>query len=83
VHTYIGIFFASFAYIWLRAFQQRNVANAIYWWIVPTSYLMAATDVFLIANFAKGLTVALWATYGTAGALGSLTAVYVHKRIVK
>lgn len=80
---YFGIFFAAFAYVWLRAFQQRNVAHANYAWIVPTSFGMGALDMFCIVSFAKaGWSWQLWFVYGSAGALGSLLAVYAHKRYV-
>lgn len=80
---YLAIFCASFIYVMLRAFQQRNVAFDQYWWVVPTSYGMAVMDVYLIASFAKeGWGPVLVFFYGSAGALGSLFAMWFHKRFI-
>jgi hypothetical protein len=81
--TYLAIFFAAFVYVMLRAFQQRNVAFDSYGWIVPTSYCMAVVDIFLVASFAReGWSWALVFWYGTAGAAGSLCAMWFHKKYV-
>ena len=81
--SYLAVFFATFTYVMLRAFQQRNVAFDSYKWVVPTSYGMAVVDVFIIVSFAKnGWSVPLVLTYGTAGATGSMCAMWFHKRFV-
>lgn len=78
------MFCGMFIYVMLRAFQQRNVAFDNYRWVVPTSYAMAATDIFLIAAVAKnGWSVPLVMAYGTAGAGGSICAMLFHKRYIK
>lgn len=81
--NYLSVFFAAFTYVMLRAFQQRNVAHDNHLWVVPTSYLMAVFDIFLVASFAReGWSVPLVFWYGTAGASGSLCAMWFHKRFV-
>lgn len=81
---YLAVFVCMFVYVMLRAFQQRNVAFDNYTWVVPTSYAMAVTDIFLIASVAKaGWSIPLVLSYGTAGALGSLCAMLFHKRYIK
>jgi hypothetical protein len=81
--NYVGIFFAAFLYVVLRVLQQRNVVFNNYWWIPPTSYMMAAGDVFLITSFAKaGWSPALIFWYGTAGACGCFFAMWFHKRFI-
>lgn len=78
------MFGAMFAYVFVRAFQQRNVAFAHYWWVVPTSLLMAVFDVFIITFVARqGWSVAIVLANGGGGALGCLSAIYLHKRWVK
>ena len=78
------MFAAVFCYVFVRAFQQRNVAFAHYWWIVPTSYCMATLDVFIIVFVAKsGWHVPVVLANGTGGACGALCAVYLHKRFIK
>jgi hypothetical protein len=78
------IFAAGFIYVMLRAFQQRNVAFDNYWWVPPTSYGMAAVDMFVIVTVSKnGMSWAYVACYGTSAALGALFAMWFHKRWVK
>ena len=77
-------FLASFVFIWLRAFQQRNVAFDNYGWILPTSLLMAATEVYVIANIAHhGYTLGLVLAMGVGGGLGATLAAIMHKRYIK
>jgi hypothetical protein len=80
----LEMFGAVFCYVFVRAFQQRNVAFAHYWWIPITSYIMAMLDVFIIVFIAHGgwhLGIVL--ANGTGGCCGALSAVYLHKRWVK
>jgi hypothetical protein len=78
------MFLAMFAYVMLRALQQRNVAFDNYAWVIPTSYCMAVVDVFIIAFVShQGWTVPIVLANGTGGALGALGAMQFHKRYVK
>ena len=78
------MFAAMFCYVFVRAFQQRNVGGAHYWWVAPTSYCMAVFDVFIISFVAhQGWSVPIVLANGTGGALGSLVAIFLHKRWVK
>jgi len=78
------MFGACYVYVLLRAFQQRNVVHDNYLWIVPTSYLMATGDVFIIAFIAHaGWNIWIVLANGTGGALGCLSAMYIHRRWVK
>lgn len=80
---YLTMFLAQFSYVMLRAFQQRNVAFDNFWWIVPTSYGMAAIDIFIVASVAKqGWSLPLVFWVGTAGASGAMSAMLFHKRFV-
>ena len=83
---YITTFIASFAFIFLRAFQQRNVAFDNYVWIVPTSLLMASTEFVVISNIAQQqgyYNIWLVATTGMGGGGGSLLAAIIHKKYIK
>lgn len=76
-----GIFFATMAYVALRSWQQLNVVRRRYWWIVPTSMLMAMGDVFLITAFARsGWVWSVILSAGVGGGLGSLAATVLHHR---
>jgi hypothetical protein len=78
------IFGAGYLYVWLRAFQQRNVAFDNYWYIPPVSYCMAAVDMFVIVNVSRnGMSWKYVAIYGTSAALGAMSAMWFHKRYVK
>ncbi|KKK82291.1 hypothetical protein LCGC14_2804860 [marine sediment metagenome] len=37
-----------FIFVFVKAFQQRNVNFLNYWWVPPFSYLMAITQVLVI-----------------------------------
>lgn len=78
---YTAVFFVSFAYVALRSWQQLNVVHRKYWWIVPTSLLMATADVFIIANIAQTGWGWIALAYGLGGGLGSIGATYLHHRI--
>jgi hypothetical protein len=81
IWQYLTVFLASFAFIFLKAFQQRNVAFDNYGWVLPTSFGLALTEVYVIANVAKnGFTLPLALTMGLASGIGALTAMVLHKR---
>jgi hypothetical protein len=85
-HVFTGVltFAASFVFIFLKAFQQRNVAHAHLQWIVPTSWAMALVEVYVIANVATvGFSFSLALIIGTGSGFGALLAVIVHRRYVK
>ena len=80
---YLTLFFVSLGYVGLRAFQQQNVTHSKYWWVAPTSYAMAAADVFVMAFVARGGWA--WQTVlanGTGASVGCLIAMWIHKRWV-
>ncbi len=78
------MFGSCFVYVLLRAFQQRNVAFLNYGWVIPTSYLMAVIDVFIVAFIAHaGWSLGIVVANGTGASLGALSAMWLHKRWVK
>lgn len=73
---------ASFAFVFLKAFQQRNVAFNRYAWIVPCSYGMAATEVYVVAQVAvQGWDFWLCFSVGTGAGAGAVLAMLAHNRI--
>lgn len=77
-----------FFYVFFKAAQQRNVAFLHYKWILPISYAMAATEVFVISlvtlNVVQrgGITLDMaWfaLSIGTGGGLGALLAMRLHE----
>lgn len=80
---------AYFIFVFFKAAQQRNVAFLHYWWVMPISYRMACTEVFVISLVAieasRGLSWSLlWfaLTIGTGGGLGAVSAMWLHNRYV-
>lgn len=81
--TYAALFLASFVFIFLKAFQQRNVAFDHSKWVLPTSLGMAFVEVFVVAAIAReGFGLMLVGVVGLGSGLGALAAMYVHKRWV-
>ena len=73
---------AMFVFVFLKAFQQRNVAFDHYWPVLPTSWAMALTEVYVIALVAQeGFTWILAASIGTGSGLGALAAMLIHKQL--
>ncbi len=77
---HITAFLVTFIYVFLRVFQQRNVSHEEYWWMVGTSYLITAFEILNISLIvSKGWI--LFPALGTGGAIGSILAVQLHKRL--
>ncbi len=84
----IVYFFSVFA----KAFQQRNVAFMNYWLAVPTSYILSTCDIAVYSLVAWNAVQAdsfiglimhmslMVVTVGTGGALGSISAMYIHHK---
>ena len=82
--TFITMFFASFLFIFFKAFQQRNVAFDHYIAVIPTSLLMSITEVYVIINMVdKGYTISTIASVGFGAGIGAVFAMYVHNRMFK
>lgn len=77
---YILIALASFAFIALRAFQQLNVMHNRAKWVVPTSTLMAITEVTIVLNMVQQGWWS-WIPMGIGGGAGCLFAMYLHERL--
>lgn len=77
---YITAFFVPLIYVFLRVFQQRNVAHSEYLLMIITSYGITAFEILSITLIVtKGWE--LFPYLGTGGALGSIAAVKFHKII--
>lgn len=80
--TYAVAFIAAFFNVALRSTQQLNVFHERYWWIPPTSYLMAIVEVGIVSLVAvRGFDWILVTCIGTGSGLGSVTATWLHKRL--
>ena len=71
----------AFFHIFLKSFQQLNVVHKKYWWVLPVSYCLAASEAFLwvwIVNEGLG-----WGVFwmGTGSGIGCVTGMWLHKRV--
>jgi hypothetical protein len=81
--TYALAFASTFAFIFLKSFQQLNVVHRKYWWIVPTSLLMAVCEVYVITVAATNGWGWIILPVGLGGGAGALIATYFHNRMFK
>lgn len=74
-------FSASFVFVFLKAFQQRNVAFDNYHMIIPVSLVMAFAEFAVIHNFIKtGYNVDIILAIGLGSGSGALLAALCHKK---
>jgi hypothetical protein len=77
------VFVANFAFIFLKAFQQRNVIHNNYGWVVLVSNTMALFEVYVVASIAKhGMDAWLVLALGMGGGTGCLAAMMLHNRYI-
>lgn len=76
-------FIASFCFVFLKAWQQQNVTHKQYWWILPTSLLMATCEVYVIATVAKNGWGWLVIAVGSGAGFGAMLATYLHTRFLQ
>lgn len=83
MEKYLLAFIASYLFVFLKSFQQLNVVHNNYWWVVPTSILMATCEVYVIYNAAHmgwGWLV-LWV--GVGSGLGAVSSMFIHNLLRK
>lgn len=77
----LASFFAALTFVFLKAFQQRNVAFDNYRLILPTSLCMAASEVYVVDAIAsQGWSVLLVLAIGFGSGIGCVCAMYLHRR---
>lgn len=76
-------FVTSYLSIGLRSWQQLNVFHRKYWWIVPTSMLMAVCEAVLLINVVHSGFGWIVLAIGLGGGLGSVTSTYIHSKLTK
>ena len=75
--------FAMFCFVFLKAFQQRNVAFDAPWWVILLlSYGMALTEVYVVSVIARvGFSPELVVAIGTGSGWGAVLAMASHRKI--
>lgn len=82
--TALLLFSVTFAFIFLRAFQQLNVVHDKFWAVVPTSMFMSICDFTVIGLVAANHeNPALIIPMGLGGGLGCMASMWSHKRTVR
>lgn len=79
--TYLLAFFSAFIFVGLKSTQQLHVVHKNYWWIVPTSMLMASCEVYVVATVAKNGWGWMVLAIGLGSGLGSLLATWAHSKL--
>ena len=84
----IFLFLANFIFIFLKAFQQRNVAHMHYLPVIPTSILMAIAEVYTIGVIASMAVTSSWdwlavGAIAFGGGVGCIASMWCHKIIFK
>lgn len=79
---YVLSIIISFAGVFLKGFQLKNIMGKHYKTLALVSYLIAAFEVATISIIIQG---GWWTALsaGTGGALGMLTSIFVHERVFK
>lgn len=81
---------ANFVFIFLKAFQQRNVAFMHYAWVLPTSAAMAVAEVGVVGYVALEATSAsglmdmapVVTAIALGGGLGCLASMWIHHKYI-
>lgn len=81
--AYLLAFGTAFAFIFLKAFQQLNVAHKQYLWVLPTSMAMAACEVYAISTTASRGYGWIVLAIGLGSGLGAMASMWVHTRLTK
>ena len=88
------LFIASFARVFLRALQQRNVMCLNYKLVSPVSFLMTLTEVYvwgaivvsILQTLQSGNFWDMWPivlVLAIGSSLGCMSAMYLHNRYIK
>lgn len=81
--NYAIAFAAAFIFIFLKAFQQLNVMHKQYLLVLPTSMLMAACEVYVIATTARNGYGWIVLAIGLGSGLGAMASMWTHSRMIK
>lgn len=81
--TIILAFAAAFIFIFLKAFQQLNVVHKQYLYVLPTSMLMAACEVYVIATTARNGYGWIVLAIGLGSGLGAMASMWTHAKVSK
>lgn len=82
--SYLIAFGISFVSVFFKALQNRNYNFDNYAMIVPTSWAIAACELYLLSLFMRdGITIGYVVVVGTGSGLGGMLAMKMHSRFFK
>jgi len=75
--------FATFARVFCRAIQQKNVIGGHYYAVIPVSYVMGALEIWIVTVIVvEGFSLLLVLSIGTGGWIGAVLAMYLHNKFL-
>jgi hypothetical protein len=80
--VYVFAFFGTFAAVFLKGFQYKNVNANMYGKTFITSYLMSFVDVLLIGLVARATWDIAFAS-GSGAAFGMVSAMWLHNKFFR
>ena len=78
----LALIAATAVLVFGRAIQQQNVIGGHYIAAALTPYLIAAGEVAVIGIVAASPSIGAALAVGTGGAIGALSAMWLHRRVV-
>lgn len=78
---YALAFLSSYVFVGLKSFQQLNVAKGNYPWVVPTSFAMAACEIYVVAAVVTTGWGWIVIPVGFGAGLGAMSAMLAHRRL--
>lgn len=81
----ISLFFITFAQVFFRAFQQKNVIHNKFAWVTPLSFGMATCEILIITVIVASEAPILWSIIGmgSGGGIGCMLAMLLHNKLRK
>ena len=80
----MNLILASYISVFVKAFQQRNVAFNNYLFVPVFSIAMAFTEIYIIINIVQmGASLELVWKLATGAVLGCWSAMYLHNKLTK
>lgn len=81
---YLSLAAASFAFVFLKAFQQRSVQDDNFIAILPVSLGLASMEVFTVSKVAStGWHIGVVLAIGLAAGSGAMVAMLLHRRLFR
>lgn len=84
IDNYVAAGLISFVSVFFKALQNRNYNFDNYKLVIPTSWMIAACELYLLSLFIRdGITVIYVLVVGTGSGLGGILAMKLHTKYLK